>query len=141
MSDVHGPIDYLVLEVPADNLDGSVAAEVLALVEAGIIRLFDVVIVAKADDGSVTVLAMEDLGDGFAAFAGARSGLVGDEDLDEVASVLEPGRVAALLVYENAWAAGVVGAARAVGAEVVSSGRIPATDLMDALDALDALDA
>ena len=88
-------------------------------------------------DGTVTTLALEDLGDGFAAFAGARSGLIGDEDLDETASVLEPGTVAALLVYENAWAAGFVAAARAVGGEVVSSGRIAAADLMDALDELD----
>ena len=136
-AEVHGPIDYLLIEFPAENLDGSVAAEVLALVEAGIIRLFDVVIVAKADDGSISALAIEDLGDGFAAFAGARSGLIGDEDLDETASVLEPGTVAALLVYENAWAAGFVAAARAVGGEVVSSGRIAAADLMDALDELD----
>ena len=137
-TDAHGPIDYVVLEFPADNLDGSVAAEVLALVEAGIIRLFDVVIVAKADDGTVSTLAIEDLGEGFAAFAGASSGLIGDEDLDETASVIEPGTVAALLVYENAWAAGFVAATRAVGGEVVASGRIPAADLMDALDALDA---
>ena len=107
-ADVHGPIDYLVMEFPAAGRDGSVAAEVLALIEAGIIRLFDLVVVAKADDGSISALAIEDLGDGFAAFAGARSGLVGDDDLAEMAEVLAPGTIAALLVYENAWAAGFV---------------------------------
>ncbi len=83
-------------------------------------------------------LEIADLGDEVAAFAefeGASAGLLSDEDADEAANALEPGTSAALLVYENAWAAPFAAAVRRSGGELVASGRIPAQDLIDALDA------
>lgn len=75
---------------------------------------------------------------GFSYFSGARSGLLGDDDVAEAAGALEPNTVAALIVYENTWAVPFVAAARKNGGEVVASMRIPAGDIMDALDALEA---
>ncbi len=140
--DVHGPIDFILLEFKDENLDGSIAQEVLALVDAGIVALYDVLIIRKDEDGTFSGVALEDVAPdhlgGFAAFAGARSGLIGDEDIAEAASAMEPGTVAALLVYENAWARPFVGAVLRAEGEVIASARIPATVVMEAIEALEA---
>ena len=142
--DVHGPVDFVLIEFPSDRLDGSAGAALLDLVDRGIIRIWDLLVIEKADDGSfagvdVTDLSADRIG-GFTAFAGARSGLLGDDDVAEAAGALEPGRTAAMILYENTWAIPFVAAAMDVGAEVVASQRIPATDVMAALDALEADD-
>jgi hypothetical protein len=137
MSDVSGPVDYLVLQLPNENRDGSIAAALLDLVESGTVTILDLMIVEKDADGSVRGVDVNALDGEFTAFAGARSGLLGDDERDEAGSVLEPGTTAAVLVYENAWARGFVSAAMAAGAEVIASARIPADVLNGAIDALD----
>ena len=79
-----------------------------------------------------------DLGDEFAVFVGVSTGLISDEDADAAAAILEPGTSAALLVYENSWAAPFATAMRRSGAQLVATGRIPAQDLLAALDAAEA---
>ena len=74
----------------------------------------------------------------FSSFAGARSGLLGDDDVAQAGEVMEPGTIAVLIVYENTWAIPFVAAARRAGGEMVATTRIPAQDVMEALDALDA---
>ncbi len=131
-----GPVDFILLEYPVDRMKGEVAAAVLDLVDQGTIRLLDVMVLIKEEDGSVSALALEDtrVGGILGELSGAVSGLLDEEDMAEAAAALEPGTVAALLVYENTWAAPFVAAVRRGGGEVVASGRIPASDLMDALD-------
>jgi Family of unknown function (DUF6325) len=143
-NDVHGPVDFVLLEFPDDRLEGRAAAELLDLVNRGIIAVFDLLIVGKTDDGDtygVEMTSGDDRLGGFEEFGGARSGLLTDEDMQEAASVLEPGRLAALIVYENTWAVPFVAAAREAGGELVAGARIPAQDVMDALDALESLEA
>lgn len=138
-----GPVDFVLLEFPDQEPSGETAAALIDLVEAGTIRLYDVLAVRKAADGTVSGFEISDLGSegtGFAVFAGARSGLLGDDDIAEAAAAMSPGTIAVLLVYENAWAAPFVAAARRAGGEMIASARIPAQDIMDALDALDAED-
>jgi len=139
-ADVHGPIDFALLEFPRDRLTGEAGQALRDLVEAGTIRLYDLLVISKDADGGVEVLEVTDPGGpaaGFSYFAGARSGLLGDEDVQEASSAMEPDTVAALLVYENAWAAPFVAAARRSGGELVASARIPATDIMAAVEALE----
>jgi hypothetical protein len=141
-TDVHGPVDFVLLEFTGDRLTGRAAQELLDLVDRGIIRLFDLLIVGKAPDGSVYAVNLEEsdtgqLG-GFADLGWARSGLLADDDMNEAAQAMEPGTLAALIVYENTWAIPFVAAARESGGELVAGARIPAQDVMDALDALDA---
>jgi len=139
-ADVHGPIDFALLEFPRDRLTGEAGQALMDLVEAGTIRLYDLLVISKDADGGVEVLEVTDPGGpaaGFSYFAGARSGLLGDEDVQEASSAMEPDTVAALLVYENAWAAPFVAAARRSGGELVASARIPATDIMAAVEALE----
>jgi hypothetical protein len=105
-----------------------------------VIRLFDLLVVSKSDDGLVEVLELTDPlaeGGGFHYFAGASSGMLGEDDVREAAEALSPGTVAALIVYENTWAAPLVAAVRSSGGELVASARIPAADVIAALDALE----
>ncbi|HET6653311.1 MAG TPA: DUF6325 family protein [Nocardioides sp.] len=140
-ADVHGPVDFVLLEFREDRLTGRAADELLRLVDDGVIRLFDVAFVGKTADGEIYAvdLAAEALAEqlGLNAFAGARSGLLADDDVREAAQVMEPGTLAALIVYENSWAIPFIAAARESGAELVASARIPAADVMAALDALE----
>ncbi|NUR09680.1 MAG: DUF1269 domain-containing protein [Nocardioidaceae bacterium] len=138
--DVHGPVDFVLLEFQADRMKGRAADELLRLVDQGIIRLFDVLFVGKTAEGETYALdlATEALVEaGFSELAGARSGLLGDDDVAEAAAAMAPGTVAAMVVFENSWARPFVAAAREAGAEMVASVRIPAADVMAALDALE----
>ncbi|HET7507144.1 MAG TPA: DUF6325 family protein [Solirubrobacterales bacterium] len=136
-----GPIDYLLIEWPGRQPNGEVAPVVVDLVERGLIRILDLTFIAKDEEGNVAVLELADLGGEvteLAVFEGASSGLLGDEDVDQAGGVLKPGTSAALLVFENTWAAPFVGAVRRSGGELVASGRIPAEEVLAALDAAEA---
>jgi len=136
-----GPIDYLLVEWPGRQPNGEVAPELVSLVDRGLIRILDLVFIAKDEDGNVAALELADLGGEvteLAVFEGASSGLLGDDDLEQAGEVLEPGTSAALLVFENTWAAPFVGAVRRSGGELVASGRIPAGEILAALDAAEA---
>lgn len=140
--DVLGPIDYLVVEFPADRKpDGSALPLLIDLVERNIIRVLDLIFVRKDTDGTLSGIAIEDLGfEGgvdVTLFAEAASGLIDRADLEEAAAVLEPGCSGAILVYENCWAAPFASALRREGAQLVASGRIPVQGILAALDALD----
>lgn len=138
--DLHGPVDFILLEFPAEADTSEAAVALLDLVDSGVIRLWDLLVVRKGADGSVTALEVS-ADSPFGRFAGARSGLLNDDDIEEAASVMEPGTGAALIVYENAWAVPFIAGAMKAGGQLVASTRIPATTIMEALDALDALDA
>ena len=138
-SDVHGPVDFVLLEFPRDCLPGEASRALADLVEGGVIRLYDLLVISKDDEGGVEVLELGDPSgvDGFAYFSGARSGLLGDDDVEEAASAMQPGTVAALIVYENSWAIPFVAAARDSGGELIASARIPAPIVMEALEAVE----
>jgi hypothetical protein len=136
--DSMGPIDYLVVEFPGSRVTGRGFPMLVDLVERGIIRIIDLLFVKKEMDGSVVGLAIADLDrDGtldLAVFEGASSGLLGRTEMDEAGSALEPGSSAAILVYENVWAAPFATELRRSGAELVAAGRIPASEIAAALD-------
>lgn len=138
-----GPIDYLVVEFPADREpDGSALPMLVDLVDRGIIRVLDLAFARRELDGSVVGIDISDVGLtgdlDITLFASAASGLLDDEDVAEAGSVLEPGCSAAILVYENTWAAPFARALRRNGAQLVANGRIPVQALLAALEALDA---
>jgi Family of unknown function (DUF6325) len=140
-----GPIDYLALELPAARMKGEGLAALVDLVDRGIIRVLDMRAVRREADGTFTAIAITDLDhDGtldLAIFEGVESGLLDDDDLRQAADLIEPGKVVALLIYENSWAAPFVGAMRRAGAELIASGRIPADEVEAMLDALEAEEA
>jgi hypothetical protein len=137
-----GPIDYVVLEWQGEPATtGEVQPLLLDLVDRGIIRILDIAFLTKDEDGSVAGVdlgELKQLAAAFAAFEGASSGLLGFEDLQEAAAALEPGTSAAVLVWENRWAAPVAAALRRSGGQLVASGRIPVQAVLAALDAVEA---
>jgi hypothetical protein len=130
-----GPVDYLVIEIPEANVDGSGLEALLDLVGAGTIRILDMGFLRKGTDGSLEVLDISALGTTYAVFEGASSGMMGEDDYSEVGNALEPGVIAAVLVYENTWAAPFATALRRNGAQLVASGRIPINAVLAALEA------
>jgi len=142
--DVHGPIDFVLIEFSADRLTGRAAQALLDLVDKGIVTLYDVLVVGKADDGSIYALDLADDAErigGFADLAWVRSGLLTEDDMRDAAEAMLPGTLAVLIVYENTWARSFVAAVQESGGELVASARIPAQDVMDALDAMEATEA
>lgn len=138
---VHGPVDFALIEFSADRVTGRAATELLELVDRGIIRVYDILFLAKDEDGTIRALDLLDpemgLAGGFVELAWARTGMLSDDDVDEASNALTPGTLAVLLVYENLWAVPFVAAAREAGGELVAGARIPAQDVMDALDRLE----
>ena len=134
-----GPVDYLVIEFPAGYPTGENLPLLLDLVDRGLIRILDLVLVKREFDGSMSLLALADAdGDGewdYSVFEGVSTGVLGHDDIDEAGQALEPGHSAAILVYENTWAAPLAVALRRSGAQMVASGRIPVQALLASLDA------
>jgi Family of unknown function (DUF6325) len=138
-----GPIDYLIVEwPPGKEPTGEGLGILVDLVERGLVRVIDLAFVQKDVDGSVKGAAIADIDhDGkldLMQFEGASSGILAQDDYDEAGAALEPGTAAAILVYENKWAAPFAAAVRRSGAQLVASGRIPHDVLVDALDQLEA---
>lgn len=137
-----GPVDYVIVEFPSTSMNGEGLPMLVDLVERGVIRILDLVVVVKQPDGTVTAVDVADFdGDGkldLAVFVGAGSGLIGDDDIAQAGAVLEPGSCAGILVYENRWAAPFASALRRNGALMVAGGRIPYETLVEALEIAEA---
>ncbi len=138
-----GPIDWILIEFSGPPT-GAAAPHLLDLVERGLIRILDLVLVNKDADGTLTILELADVdGDGeldLTVFDGVRSGLLGEDDVAEAAEALEAGTSAVMMLYENTWAAPFAVAVRKAGGQLVASGRIPVQSILAALDELDAAD-
>jgi hypothetical protein len=136
-----GPVDYLVVEWPERQPTGEAAPLLVDLVDRGLIRVLDLAFIEKAEDGSVAAVEISHLAEKdetFTVFEGASSGLLSGDDISAAGEALEPGTSAALLLYENRWAAPFASALRRSGAELVANGRIPIEDVVAALDAAEA---
>lgn len=140
--DEMGPVDYLVVEFPGGRMTGEGLPLLVDLVDRDVIRVLDLAFLAKGADGGVARLTVEDLRaagrEDLAVFEGASSGLIGDDDLAEAAAAIEAGSTAAVVVYENRWAAPLAVALRRGGAQLVAGGRIPVQALLASLDAVEA---
>ena len=136
-----GPVDYLVVEFPADkaNFSGEMAAELSSLVNRGTVRVLDLLLLKKDLDGSVEGFESHEFEHGelgeLRELESEFAMLLAEEDVDAVAAALEPGSVAAVLVFENAWAAPFASAVRRSGGQLVASGRIPIQALAAVVEA------
>jgi hypothetical protein len=136
-SELLGPISYLIVEFPGSKMTGEGFPILVDLVNQGVIRILDLVFVAKGQDGSLGIIGLADLDhDGtidLAVFEGVSSGLVSKDDLAEAAPVIAPGSSAAILIFENRWATSFIQALRRGEAQLVAAGYIPQDDLVAAL--------
>jgi len=131
-----GPIDFLVVEFPGGHITAPGFEQLLSLARQGTIRILDVEFVIKDSTGNTRKVDVSELDDiDLSAWAGASSGLLDEADVDEIAEAIEPGAVAAVIVYENRWILGLADAWRRDGARLIADGGIGADDLVAALDA------
>ena len=134
-----GPVDYLIVEFPAgqQNFTGDGVRELVKLHESGIIRVMDILILQKADDGTVMAQELGDLGDSdeLVALEGQLVQTLAEEDVENLAAAMDPGSVAGVLVYENTWAAPFASAARRSGGQLIANGRIPIQAIIASIEA------
>ena len=134
-----GPVDYLVVEFPAGRQDftGEGAAELVRLHDAGIIRIMDILILAKDADGTVEAQELSDLAElgELQRIEAELAQTLAADDVANLAAAMEPGSVAAALVYENTWAAPFASAMRRAGGQLIANGRIPIQALAAAVAA------
>jgi hypothetical protein len=134
-----GPVDYVVVEFPAgaQNFTGEMVQELLALVSAGTIRVIDVLILTKDDDGTVEAAELSDIGElgELQALEAELAELLAEEDVEHLAAAMEPGSVAGVLIWENLWAAPFASAARRSGGQMIANGRIPIQAIIASIEA------
>jgi hypothetical protein len=134
-----GPIDYVIVEFPrgASNFTGEMAKELLALVDAGTIRVVDILILTKDEDGTVEAMELSDvpeLGE-LQALEAELAELLAAEDVEHLAAAMEPGSTAGVLIWENLWAAPFAAAARRSGGQLIATGRIPIQAIIASIEA------
>jgi Family of unknown function (DUF6325) len=134
-----GPVDYVVVEFPAgaSSFTGEMAEELVALVKAGTIRLIDVLIVTKDDDGTVDAMELsdvEELGE-LEELEAELAELLAADDVVHLAAAMEPGSTAGVLIWENLWAAPFASAARRSGGQLIATGRIPIQAIIASIEA------
>jgi Family of unknown function (DUF6325) len=136
-----GPVDYLVVAFPAGKADfsGPMASELTALMDSSTVRVLDLVLLRKDVDGSVEAAELRDADDSEVGQLRAAEAdlavLLAASDVEEIGAMLEPGSAAAVLVWENSWAAPFGSAVRRSGGQLVTTGRIPTQAILAALDA------
>ncbi len=134
-----GPVDYLVVEFPLDKADfsGEAMQELKSLVDKGLIRVLDLIFIHKLDDGSIEAFEAHEYGQAgvLAELDALALELLAEEDVDALAAAVEPNTAAAILVWENSWAAPFGAAVRRAGGQLVADGRIPVQGILAAIEA------
>lgn len=134
-----GPVDYVVVEFPAgaSNFTGEMAAELLALVDAGTIRVIDALILTKDENGSIDAMELSDVGElgELVALEAQLAELLAADDVAHLAAAMDPGTTAGVLIWENLWAAPFAAAARRSGGQLIANGRIPIQAIIASIEA------
>ena len=134
-----GPVDYIVVEFPAgaSNFTGDMARELLALIDSGTIRVIDILILTKNEDGTVEPMEFSDVGDlgELQAVEAQLAELLAEDDVVQLAAAMEPGSTAGVLIWENLWAAPFASAARRSGGQLIATGRIPIQAIIASIEA------
>jgi hypothetical protein len=141
--DALGPVDYVIVEFPAgaSSFTGEMAEELVRLVDSGIIRVIDVLILTKDEDGTVDAMELSDvpeLGE-LETVEAQLAELLAAEDVEHLAAAMEPGSTAGVLIWENLWAAPFASAARRSGGQLIATGRIPIQAIIASIEADNAL--
>src|SRR3954453_6902109 len=140
-----GPVDYVIVEFPAGaaKFTGEMVEELVKLVDAKTIRVIDVLILAKSDDGAIEAMELSDIGElgALETLEAELAELLAEEDVENLAAAMDPGSVAGVLIYENLWAAPFASAARRAGGQLIADGRIPIQAIIAAVEADEALES
>src|SRR3954464_8015349 len=138
-----GPVDYVVVEFPAgaSNFTGEMAKELIALVDAGTVRVIDVLILTKNEDGTIDATELSDVADlgELQKVETQLAELLAADDVVHLAAAMDPGTTAGVLIWENLWAARFASAARRSGGQLIANGRIPIQAIIASIEADEAL--
>src|SRR3954468_12974682 len=131
-----GPVEYMIVSFPGNRFTGDIAPALAALVESNTIRIIDLAFVGKDADGSIAAFELSDVDpevrSGLEALGLEATGLLGEEDLMDAAESLEPNSSAAMLLWEDVWAAELAETLRGAGGGIVALSRLPHDVVMDA---------
>jgi hypothetical protein len=134
-----GPVDYIIVEFPAgkSNFTGEMTKELLALVDAGTIRVIDVLILTKNEDGTVDAMELSDIEElgPLREVEAQLASLLAEDDIEHLAAAMDPGSTAGVLIWENLWAAPFASAARHSGGQLIATGRIPIQAIIASIEA------
>jgi Family of unknown function (DUF6325) len=134
-----GPVDWIVVEFPGSKFKGEIAPALQDLVARGVVRVLDLLVLKKDEDGSLEAFELSDLDPSEAgelrSYEKELAMLLSEDDVTAVAAAIEPGSSAAVLVWENSWAAPFASAVRHSGGQLVASGRIPVQAMLAAIEA------
>ncbi|MFE2474629.1 DUF6325 family protein [Streptomyces sp. NPDC001194] len=121
-----GPVEFIVLAFPEEQLRVPAVEAVMGLRKAGVVRLIDGLVVTKTAGGEVLAAEFDEFMElqGLLRHREAAQ-LIGAEDVQESARLLERGSCALLLLVEHVWAEDAAIAVRAAGGRIVGSVRIP----------------
>jgi hypothetical protein len=124
-----GPIDFLALEFPGNKFDGSILANLLDLVQAGVIRIIDLVVIVKDREGGVLVRELQELDpDSVRVLDPLKvevTSMITRNDIDGIAAALANNSAAGLLLIENLWAVKTKQAMLDANARLLMFERIP----------------
>lgn len=134
-----GPVDWIVVEFPGSRFNGEMAPALRDLVERDLVRVLDLLVLKKDADGTLEAFELSDLDPAeigeLRTYEAELATLLSEEDVTAIAEAIEPGNSAAVLVWENSWAAPFASAVRRSGGQLVASGRIPIQALLAAIEA------
>ena len=133
------PVDYIAVAFPGNKFSGAILPEIKRLIDAGTIRVLDLVILTKDEEGNVAAIEVSEASPELAASLSALGiegkNLLGQDDFDDIGEALEPNSTCGLMVWENVWAAPFGSAVRRTGGQLVASGGSPIQALASALEA------
>jgi hypothetical protein len=137
--DVLGPVDWIVVEFPGSRFNGEIAPILADLVERDLIRILDLLILKKDAAGELEAFEISDLDESelgeLVGMEAELAMLLSEDDVNAIAAAIEPGSAAAVLVWENKWAAPFGSAVRRAGGQLVAGGRIPVQAILAAIEA------
>jgi len=127
------PVDYIAVAFPGNKFSGAILPEIKKLVDAGTIRVLDLVIITKDEEGNVAAVeaseASPELAASLAALGIEGKNLLGQDDFEDIGEALEPNSACGLMVWENVWAADFAKSLRDADGILLGQGRIPAAFL------------
>jgi hypothetical protein len=134
-----GPVDWIVVEFPGSRFNGEIAPALRDLIERDLVRVLDLLVLKKDSDGELEAFELSDLDQEeigeLRSYEAQLAMLLSEDDVAAVAAAIEPGSSAAVLVWENIWAAPFASAVRRSGGQLVASGRIPIQAILAAIEA------
>jgi hypothetical protein len=122
------PWEYVIIGFPDNNFTGEIAPELADLVDAGVIRIIDLLFVSRGDDGTVVSIEVDEHDNltTFLEIDGEVGGVITPEDVEHAAASIDAGSSILIIVWEDLWAASLVDAVRRAGGTLLEGARVPA---------------